>query len=74
MAIRAQVPLVPVTIIGTYELLPIHTYHLWPRPLLVIVGEPIPTTGKTTREADALTRQAYDTITRTYLQHTAESV
>ena len=28
MAIKAQVPLVPITLIGTYELLPIHTYHL----------------------------------------------
>ncbi len=32
MAIRAQVPLVPLTLVGTYELLPIHTYHLMPAP------------------------------------------
>lgn len=69
MAIKAQVPLVPVTVVGTYELLPIHTYHLRPRPLLVVLGEPIATTGLTTREADALTRQAYEVITRTYLAY-----
>jgi 1-acyl-sn-glycerol-3-phosphate acyltransferase len=68
MAIKAQVPVVPITLIGTYELLPLHTYHLTPRPLLVIVGDPIPTTGLTTRDADALTRQLHEVITATYMQ------
>ena len=72
MAIKAQVPLVPITLIGTYELLPIHTYHLNPRPLAVIVGDPIPTTGLTTRDADALTQRLFETITTTYMQHTAK--
>ena len=71
MAIKAGVPLVPLTLVGTHELLPIHTYHLTPRPLKIIVGDPIPTTGLTTRDADALTQRLYDTITTTYLQHTA---
>lgn len=71
MAILAQVPLVPVTIVGTYELLPIHSYHLRPRPLLLIIGEPIPTIGLTTRDAEALTRSAYDSITTTYLHYAA---
>ena len=33
MAIRAGVPLVPLALVGTYELLPIHVYALRPRPL-----------------------------------------
>jgi 1-acyl-sn-glycerol-3-phosphate acyltransferase len=70
MAIKAQVPLVPLALIGTYELLPIHTYHLTPRPLKVVVGDPIPTTGLTTRDADALTAQLYTAITTLYQQHT----
>jgi 1-acyl-sn-glycerol-3-phosphate acyltransferase len=69
MAIKAGVPLVPLTLVGTYELLPIHTYHLSPRPLKIIVGDPIPTTGLTTKDADTLTRQLFNTITTTYLQH-----
>jgi len=71
MAIKAQVPLVPITLIGTYELLPIHTYHLHPRPIAIIIGDPIPTTGLTTRDADALTQRLYETITATYMQHHA---
>ena len=67
MALRAQVPLVPVTLVGTYELLPMHVYALRPRPLRLIVGEPIATAGLTTRDAPELTRKAHDVITRTYL-------
>jgi 1-acyl-sn-glycerol-3-phosphate acyltransferase len=69
MAIKAQVPLIPLTLIGTYELLPIHVYALHPRPLLIVVGDPIPTTGLTTRDADALTQRIYDSISRTYMEH-----
>lgn len=69
MAIKAQVPLVPVTLIGTRELLPMHTYHLNPRPLKLILSPPIPTTGLSTRDADRLTRQLLETVHATYLQH-----
>jgi 1-acyl-sn-glycerol-3-phosphate acyltransferase len=67
MAIKAQVPLVPLTLVGTYELLPIHVYALRPRPLKLIVGEPISTVGMTTREADALMQRVFDEISRTFM-------
>ena len=67
MAIKAQVPLVPLTLIGTYELLPIHVYTLRPRPLKLVVGAPIPTTGLTTRDAERLTAQLREEIHRTYV-------
>ncbi len=69
MAIKAQVPVVPITLIGTHELLPIHVYHLNPRPLAIILGDPIPTTGLTTRDADALTQRLLQIITSTYLEY-----
>ena len=69
MAIRAGVPLVPIALIGTYELLPIHVYALHPRPLLIVVGDPIPTTGLNPREADALTQRLYESISATYAQY-----
>lgn len=67
MAIKAQVPLVPLTLIGTYELLPIHVYALRPRPLKFCVGLPISTAGLTTRDADRLTQQLREEIYRTYV-------
>ena len=72
MAIKAQVPIVPITLVGTYELLPMHTYHLHPRPLAVIVGDPISTAGLTTRDADALTEQLLKIITATYIEYHPE--
>ena len=72
MAIKAQVPLVPLTLVGTYELLPIHVYSLHPRPLLVVVGDPITTSGLTTRDADTLTRRLYDSISATYSQYSQQ--
>jgi 1-acyl-sn-glycerol-3-phosphate acyltransferase len=67
MAIKAQVPLVPLTLVGTYELLPIHVYALKPRPLKLIVGEPISTVGMTTRDAEALTERLRAVIYETYV-------
>lgn len=71
MAIRAQVPIVPMALVGTHELMPMHTYHLTPRPLLLVVGAPISTVGYTSKTADALTRRIRDTISEMYLQHAA---
>ncbi|MDP9050936.1 MAG: 1-acyl-sn-glycerol-3-phosphate acyltransferase [Acidobacteriota bacterium] len=69
MAIRAGVPLVPLALIGTYELLPMHTYALRPRPLKIIVGDPISTANLTTRDADALTERLFAAINTMYHAH-----
>ncbi len=69
MAIKAQVPLVPLALIGTYELLPMHSYSLSPRPLLLIAGEAIETTGMTTKNADELTQRLLKTIGDMYYAH-----
>jgi 1-acyl-sn-glycerol-3-phosphate acyltransferase len=69
MAIRAGVPLIPIALIGTYELLPIHTYHLSPRPLKLVVGDPLPTENLTTRDADALTAKLYEAISLLYSEN-----
>jgi 1-acyl-sn-glycerol-3-phosphate acyltransferase len=69
IAIKAQVPLVPLALIGTYELLPIHTYHLTPRPLKLVAGEPIATAGLTTRDADSLSQRLFGEISRLYREN-----
>jgi 1-acyl-sn-glycerol-3-phosphate acyltransferase len=57
LAIRSQVPLVPIALSGVYDLLPMHTRHLYPGKLTLIAGEPIPTTGMTVRQTDELTER-----------------
>ncbi len=69
MAVKAQVPLVPMAIIGTYELLPIHTRHFYPRPLTLAVGEPIATTEYTTKSIEPLTDRLSREISRLYYEH-----
>jgi len=57
LAIKAQVDIVPVALVGTFELLPMNTYHIICRPLEMRVGEPIPTAGLTTRDLEALSNR-----------------
>lgn len=57
LAIRAQVPLVPIALSGVYDLLPIHTHHFYPCRLTLSAGEPIDTTGMNLRQAEELTER-----------------
>jgi 1-acyl-sn-glycerol-3-phosphate acyltransferase len=59
LAIRAQVPLVPIALIGVYDLLPIHTRHFYlaRTPLKLVIGAPISTKGRSLRESEALTEE-----------------
>jgi len=66
MAILAGVPLVPMAIMGTYELLPMHTRHFFPQPVRLVVGEPIETSGYTTKQANELTERLKTEIERLY--------
>jgi 1-acyl-sn-glycerol-3-phosphate acyltransferase len=54
LAIRAQVPLVPIALTGVYDLLPMHTRHFYPGEITLTVGEPISTTGMTLRQVEEL--------------------
>jgi 1-acyl-sn-glycerol-3-phosphate acyltransferase len=54
LAIKAQVDIVPIALVGTYELLPMDTYHIKSRPLEMRVGEPISTAGCDLRHIEEL--------------------
>lgn len=62
LAIRAQVPLVPIALSGVYDLLPIHTRHFYPGELTLTVADPIETTGMTPRDTEALTLRLRNAI------------
>ncbi len=69
MAIRAQVPVVPMALIGTHELLPMHAGTFYPVPVILAVGEPIPTQGLTPRDVDTLTAELHRRISALYFTH-----
>lgn len=57
LAVKSQAPVLPVAIIGTYEMLPMDTFHIMPRRLKLVVGEAIATTGMTTHDLDVLSEK-----------------
>ena len=62
LAIRAQVPLIPIALTGVYDLLPIHTRHFYPGEIIMSVGEPISTAGLTVRQTDELNTRLRENI------------
>ena len=69
ISIRARAPLVPIALIGTYELLPIHTHHFRPGPVKLVIGKPIDPSGYTIRQADELTAKLRGEILKLYQDH-----
>jgi len=62
---------VPMALIGTYELLPIHTHHFRPRPIKLVIGKPIDSSGYTIRQVDELTARLRNEILELYQSHAA---
>jgi 1-acyl-sn-glycerol-3-phosphate acyltransferase len=69
MAIRAQVPIVPMALVGTHELLPIHTSQFYPVPITLAVGQPIDTAEYSIRQIDQLTQKLRNEICRLFYAH-----
>jgi 1-acyl-sn-glycerol-3-phosphate acyltransferase len=65
-AIKAHADVVPMAIVGTYEMLRMNTWHIKPRPVRLLVGEPIPTNKLTIRDAEVLSAKARETIAGLY--------
>jgi 1-acyl-sn-glycerol-3-phosphate acyltransferase len=74
LAIRAQLPLVPIALSGVYELLPIHTRHFYPGELTIHIGEPIESAGMTLRQTGELTAQLRTAIENLRQPRGAESL
>jgi 1-acyl-sn-glycerol-3-phosphate acyltransferase len=66
MAIKAQAPVVPIVLVGTYELLPMNSFHLRPGRVDMIVGEPISTKGMVPRDMDKLAAQVREVMFAMY--------
>jgi 1-acyl-sn-glycerol-3-phosphate acyltransferase len=64
LAIRAQVPVVPVAIVGTHRIMPKGTLRIRPGRVEVRIGQPIPTEGMGARDRDRLLARARDAMSR----------
>ncbi len=54
LAIAAQVPIVPVYVHHTFEILPKGAWRLRPRPIRLVVGQAIPTAGRRPEDRERL--------------------
>lgn len=66
LAIKAQVEIVPVALVGTFALLPMNTYHIKPRPLEMRVGKPISTAGLKGHDIEVLSAKVQRAVEDLY--------
>ncbi|MFN7135813.1 MAG: lysophospholipid acyltransferase family protein [Myxococcales bacterium] len=63
LAIQAGVPVVPVAVAGTYDILPKHTLRIrGGQRAALFVGRPLPTSGLSGDDRDRLTAETYDAV------------
>jgi 1-acyl-sn-glycerol-3-phosphate acyltransferase len=66
LAIKSQVDVVPVALVGTYDLLPMDTYHIKCQPLEMRVGQPISTAGLKLHDMEALSAKVQTAMQELY--------
>ena len=71
IAIKAKADIVPMALVGTYEILKMNTFHIHPGPIKLVVGEPISTAGYSLRNMDALALRVQKAIEDLYYSYSA---
>lgn len=66
IAIKAKVDVIPMALVGTYEVLPMNTFHIKPGPMHLLIGEPIPTSGYGLRDMDVLASRVQQAVEELY--------
>ncbi|MCX7983637.1 MAG: 1-acyl-sn-glycerol-3-phosphate acyltransferase [Bacteroidetes bacterium] len=67
LAVKSQIPIVPVTINNTFSILPKGSLNIRPRDIELIIGEPIPTSSIRDRAGEQeLMEQVYRVIAQYY--------
>lgn len=62
LAIKAQAEIVPIALVGTFDLLPMNTYHIKSQPLEMRVGQPILTAGLTVKDTEEVSAKVKSAI------------
>lgn len=62
MAIKAGVPVVPIALLGTLEVLPMHSLNVRPGHVTLRVGDPIPTANMGPHDRGKLTEMAREQV------------
>jgi 1-acyl-sn-glycerol-3-phosphate acyltransferase len=70
IAIKTGVPVVPMAIVGAYEILKMNTYVIHPGEIKLVIGIPISTEGYSTRDMEALAAKVQSAIEDMYYSRT----
>jgi 1-acyl-sn-glycerol-3-phosphate acyltransferase len=57
-AVKAQVDVIPIVLVGTYEMLKMNSFHIKPGQVQMVVGSPISTVGMSPRDIAKITERA----------------
>src|SRR6202023_2138627 len=69
LALQARVDVVPFALVGTYELLPMDTYHIRCRPLEMRIGQPISTAEYKMRDMEVLSAKVQKAVEDLYYRN-----
>jgi len=72
LAQHSKFPVVPISISGTYDMLPRHGWCFWPGTIHIRMGEPIPTRDLSHQESKDLMRRVRETIIENLKKGSAE--
>jgi len=64
LAVQGQVPLVPVAVVGSRDIMPKGAWKVRSGSIFLRIGEPIPTRGTTIRDRNRLLRESWNAIAR----------
>jgi 1-acyl-sn-glycerol-3-phosphate acyltransferase len=65
-AVKAQVDVIPIVLVGTYEMLKMNSFHIKPGQVQMVVGSPISTVGMSPRDIAKITERARVAIGELY--------
>lgn len=66
IAIKAGIDVVPMAVVGTYEVLPMNSFHIRPGRIELHIGEPISTAGFGLRDMDVLAARVQNAVEDLY--------
>ena len=69
IAIKAGVDVLPMAIVGSYEVLPMNSLHIRPGPLQLVIGDPISTADYGLRDMDVLAARVQKAVEDLYYAH-----
>jgi 1-acyl-sn-glycerol-3-phosphate acyltransferase len=69
IAIKAGVDIVPLAIVGSYEVLPMSSFHIRRGPMQLVIGESISTAGYGLRDMDVLAARVQKAVEDLYYAH-----